>query len=301
MKADLFYLEEFREYLQENQHAPSAIQNKVNSVKRYASWCEKKGHEVLIAEYSTIQHYIDFMKLRGNSTHTQNCNLGALKHYFNFLRGIGIIDRNPIANLIIKGTSKQIFHQIISTEQLENIYYQQPDNTPLEIRNKIIIGLYVFQGIPSSGLKGIEPGHLNIREGVIEIPESRTTARRFVKLMPMQMILLDRYIRETREILLSDSKKGRSNLLLFSQGTGSSLHNVLQQLAKAIKPYDYKQIRASVITHWIRKEGIRKAQYLAGHKHISSTEKYQVNDLEGLTNDLKIYRPRLGTGTNKSS
>ncbi|WP_407265268.1 hypothetical protein [Tenacibaculum maritimum] len=51
------------------------------------------------------------------------------------------------------------------------------------------------------------------------------------------------------------------------------------------------QLRASVITHWIQTKGLRKAQYLAGHKSIHSTEEYIPNVLEDLTEDIIQYNP----------
>ena len=35
-----------------------------------------------------------------------------------------------------------------------------------------------------------------------------------------------------------------------------------------------KQIRASVITKWLRMYNLREVQYLVGHRYISSTESY---------------------------
>ena len=54
---------------------------------------------------------------------------------------------------------------------------------------------------------------------------------------------------------------------------------------------DFKQLRASIITHWIQTEGLRKAQYKAGHKYISSTEEYIANDFESLKNDINRFHP----------
>ena len=54
---------------------------------------------------------------------------------------------------------------------------------------------------------------------------------------------------------------------------------------------NFLQIRTSVITHWIQTEGLRKAQYLAGHKHIQSTERYLPNDIDSLMNDIQRFNP----------
>jgi integrase/recombinase XerD len=51
------------------------------------------------------------------------------------------------------------------------------------------------------------------------------------------------------------------------------------------------QIRASVITNWLKTEGLRKTQYLAGHRYVSSTERYVVNNLDNLIDDISKLHP----------
>ena len=61
------------------------------------------------------------------------------------------------------------------------------------------------------------------------------------------------------------------------------------------KQYDYylnlEQLRQSRITIWVKQEGLRKAQYLAGHKYVSSTERYQQIDLEELQKEIEKHHP----------
>jgi integrase/recombinase XerD len=52
-----------------------------------------------------------------------------------------------------------------------------------------------------------------------------------------------------------------------------------------------KQIRTSVIVNWLKQYNLRKVQYLAGHRYISSTERYQQDDLESLHKTINIYHP----------
>ncbi|MCP4457928.1 MAG: hypothetical protein GY816_07890, partial [Cytophagales bacterium] len=47
----------------------------------------------------------------------------------------------------------------------------------------------------------------------------------------------------------------------------------------------------SVITKWVKTHNLRKAQYLAGHRFIGSTESYQENDMEGLIEKINQYHP----------
>lgn len=52
-----------------------------------------------------------------------------------------------------------------------------------------------------------------------------------------------------------------------------------------------KQIRASVITYCVKNYNLREAQYFAGHRYVSSTENYLINDLESLQEEVNKYHP----------
>ncbi|MDD3772371.1 MAG: hypothetical protein BGP01_00495 [Paludibacter sp. 47-17] len=72
--------------------------------------------------------------------------------------------------------------------------------------------------------------------------------------------------------------------------------NIFTPLSAQIKTIDkqfrnFTQKRASVITFWIKTQGLRKAQYLAGHSAISTTEKYVANNLDNLIDDINKLHP----------
>jgi integrase/recombinase XerD len=74
--------------------------------------------------------------------------------------------------------------------------------------------------------------------------------------------------------------------------SGNHFKTLFIQLRNILPKFeDFTQIRASVITNWIKVHGLRKAQYLAGHRYISSTENYLANDFESLQNDLENFHP----------
>ena len=52
-----------------------------------------------------------------------------------------------------------------------------------------------------------------------------------------------------------------------------------------------QQIRASVISNWLKDYNIREVQYMAGHQYISSTERYLQDDLEGLQEMIEKLHP----------
>jgi len=280
-------------YLKTQQYSLKTIASYTYQTKHYASWIKGQGESLFCPGYNLTLKYLDYLKEKGNSTRTRAVHLNSLKRYFTYLRKQGIIEHNPIANLILQGAKHDTLYNILNQEQLEDLYYGYPENTNIYLRNKIILGLYVYQGISSTEVNKLEPSHVNLRQGVITIPQGRQSNERTIKLAPMQMLLMDRYLREVRAQSLEESEKEHTERLLFSQGSSVGINNVLYRLAKQIHPITYKQIRASLITYWLKSEGLRKAQYFAGHKYVSSTEKYKANDMESLTNDLKAFRPSL--------
>jgi len=53
-------------------------------------------------------------------------------------------------------------------------------------------------------------------------------------------------------------------------------------------------IRGSVITHWQKQEGVMEAMVKAGHRYVSSTQRYQTNKYEELQDQLKTMHPLEG-------
>ena len=68
--------------------------------------------------------------------------------------------------------------------------------------------------------------------------------------------------------------------------------NTLQQVQR-IEPKEktLQPLRASVITYWIKTLNLRETQHRAGHRYVSSTEAYLINDLEGLVEDVARFHP----------
>jgi len=63
----------------------------------------------------------------------------------------------------------------------------------------------------------------------------------------------------------------------------------LRRINPAVKNLD--QLRASVITHWVKVYDLRKAQYMAGHRWVGSTEAYKEQLLDELQADVKKFHP----------
>ena len=67
------------------------------------------------------------------------------------------------------------------------------------------------------------------------------------------------------------------------------MFNALKKINPNIK--NPAQIRMSMISHLQKTVPLRKLQYMAGHRHISSTERYQQAHTDELYKQLEVYHP----------
>jgi integrase/recombinase XerD len=237
-----------------------------------------------------------------------------IKHYLNYLVEASIITSNPVLALKIKNAKRKTVYNIISTEELETIYksYQANKETVIAVgrtcppqtlnklarkRNKIMLGLLIYQGIATDDIKNIELSHVELREGKMTIPSTKRSNERTLKLESHQIFDLYDYVNDIRKQIVLLTKK-QSNKLFISIGKGSGLQNSLQKLTNELKRSHPKlenlhQLRASVITNWLKHYNKRKVQYMAGHRYISSTEHYEASNIETLQEDLQRFYPEL--------
>ena len=164
-------------------------------------------------------------------------------------------------------------------------------------RNQAMLSLLLTQGLRTEELTALTIHHLHLRQAKLTIPAARRKDERTLTLEATQLYPLSDYQHQTRPALLAHTQKQTTQLFITS-GTSTKLQNLLHTIAQQLKTIEprfisYKQLRASVITHWLKTHPIRQVQYMAGHRYISSTEAYQANNLDALKEDLQRYHPNL--------
>jgi integrase/recombinase XerD len=221
-----------------------------------------------------------------------NTVLLSVRNYYRYLKTTDESVTNPATNLYIKGIVKKMPTSIINYQELENLYQNYQTETLRDKRNKVFLGLLVYQGLTTEELHQLEPNNLKLKEGKIKVPGNRKRNSRILELKPFQILELQEYVTEIRPQINSQN----SYQLFLSMEGNTNLKNSLHHLFIAIKRMNPnigngKQIRASVITYWLKNHNLRQVQYFAGHKYVSSTERYKMNDLEGLQEALNQFHP----------
>ena len=304
MTAEIYYKDEiFAEYLILKGFSTQTQESIKSTVKRFASWSQEQNIELQNIGYNDIVAHVNYCKKLGNKQRTLQVTVGCIKHYYNFLINENEAQENPCTNVDIKGIKRKILYETFAPEKLESIYktynHQRPStgigsNLTLK-RNKIILGLIIYQGIRTEELSRLTVNDIKLREGKLFIAGARRTDERELTLEAHQLYDLMDYIGETRKMILALTGKN-TDALFLSLGSGDKFHNIMDKMIKQLKKQNskiknVKQLRASVITNWLKVHNIRKVQHLAGHRFVSSTEAYQANNMDDLKEDVNKYHP----------
>jgi len=309
LKEELKKQKEFTDYLLMKGYSTSTTRRYVKDVEMFIQWVEKENIPIENVSYPDVLHYIQG-KRNAIKQRTISSNVNSIKHYFNFLSITNQAIENPTTQIRIRGIKRRILYHILNKQELESLYhnFEIPDEsskdknqnwfiTSLQAskRNKVILGLMVYQGLGSSELGRLTEKDLKLREGKIFIAGTRKSNERELKLESHQVLDIMEYQLKTRNEILAMTQK-ESEKLFVSAGSSNNFHNIMQKMIKKLsgqnsKVTSVKQIRASVITHWLKLYNLRQVQYMAGHRFVSSTESYLINDLDDLQEDISKFHP----------
>ena len=303
-------MEEYKNYLIAKGYTADTTAGMIKFTNKFLIWINEQGIEITTLNYNDITAYIKSNQQRAIKARTVQLMVIQVKHYLNYLVESGTLTNNPALALKIKNAKRKTVYNILSIEELEAIYKEYKSELPnnpkappqtlnklARKRNKVLLGLLIYQGIATDDVKNIELKHLELREGKITIPGTRRSNERILKLESHQIFDMYDYVNGVRKEILQLTKK-QSTSLFISIGTGNRMQNMLQKLTKEITEQNSNvenlhQVRASIITNWLKQYNKRKVQYMAGHRYVSSTEAYEANNIESLQEDIQRFYPTL--------
>jgi integrase/recombinase XerD len=300
---------DFVKYLLQKNYSNTTIESFIGDVKKFKAWLEKENMEIENISYNDMTSYLQSF---GNiAQHTKGCYLRGVKQYFNFLIQQNERTDNPAEFIQLKGLKRKTLYDILNRQELDNLYhsYTLPDEVNskdknqnwfrskvlAQKRNKVILGLMLYQALDARDLKLLTVNDMKLREGKIFIPGTRKSNERELKLEALQIMDVMEYLLTTRKELLQLTGK-QSEQLFISIGTSERVANIMGYLVKRLnqlnkKVTSIKQLKASVIVHWLKLHNLRQVQYMAGHRYVSSTESFLVNEMEGMIEDIEKYHP----------
>ena len=300
----------FKEWLLLKRYSPNTEATTIRVIEYFRTWAATENmFELGDICYQDAMMFMQWSSKHGASQKTIANYLNHIRKFYQFLMSEGTVKENPVAHIKVQGIKRKVYHDILNTDELQQLYQNYPTTIEHEPgkqippqqkniisrrRNKVILSLVIYQGLRVEEVAAINLQDLQLREGKITIHAQRRTAARIMKLESHQVYELMDYIHETRKEFL---QAGTISSKLFLQWNDSdNFHNITQSMLKHLRTINSRikncdQIRASVITQWIKQYDLRKVQYLAGHKYVSSTEQYKANNIDELQDDITKFHP----------
>jgi len=293
--------ESFKAYQQQKKYSPRSIGKHEHHLKHFLSWCMMGNKDYENMDYGSLLEYVKYLKSRKIKDQSINNSLNCIRIYYDYLVSTGRLEYNTARDVRVRCNQKKVLQDLLTAKQLDEIlsdFARQPDWSfgsgkirLLHKRNQVILSLMVYQGLLCGEMEKLKVNHVNLNECNIYIPSSRRSASRTLKLQAVQVIPMQEYIREVRPELFQ--KRGVETERLFYDKKFADLICRIIGEAKRLNPLveSSNQIRSSVIMGWLKQYNIRQVQYMAGHRSISSTERYKKEDLQDLTAQLTKYHP----------
>ncbi len=285
----------FNHYLKKREQSSKSIESCERTVNRFLEWLKKQSIQPEQTSYADVLAYMKHCQKNGATQRTVQNYLNMVKHFYDYLIEEERITTNPITGIKVQGVKRKTLYHIFQPKELHTIYNSIEINRLTDKRDKVMLGLLVYQGLRTEELGKLQVRDVKLKEGKIEIPGGRKSNARTLQLEAHQVLEMYDYILQTRKEIIEQSGSKSENLFIGQDGGDDVVNFTHYMLVKLGRKYpgivNVRQLRASVIVKWLKQYNLRQVQYLAGHRYISATEAYQQSEMEGLTEEVNMYHP----------
>jgi integrase/recombinase XerD len=284
---------ELSDYLLEK-YSPQTVKIYLFDIRRYTNYM---GEERAVrASYRDIMEYVDYLRKGYRNPLTIKRMLYGVKAWYFYMIEKGERSDHPCRQLQLKdarGADIQL-QDLFSSIEMEKLLQREERFEAARLRNRVIISLLIYQGLRLSEIVKLRVKDVDLEAGTIYVRAMPRAMARILKLKINQIMLFYNYIHEVRPRLL---RTGTDRLVLTLRGNAENGEGI-GYLIETFRPLfpernlNARTLRQSVITNLL-KEGkdLRVVQVFAGHKKISSTEKYRQSGFDELQKAIERYHP----------
>lgn len=284
---------ELTDYLLEK-YSPQTVKIYQLDISRYIGYMGKDRAEK--ASYRDIMEYTGYLRKTYQNPRTINRMLYGVKAWYFYLIESGKREDHPCRQIKLKdarGGDVQL-QDLFTSIEMEKLMQRKERFEAARLRNRVIVSLLIYQGLRLTEITKLRLQDIDLEAGTIYVRAMPRTMARTLKLKTSQVMLFYNYIHELRPKLL---KTGTDRLVLTLRGSAENGEGI-NYLIETFKPLfpernlNARTLRQSVITNML-KEGkdLRVVQVFAGHKKISTTEKYRQSGLEELQAAIEKHHP----------
>jgi integrase/recombinase XerD len=289
-------LKKFNIYLKGIGYKGRTLSIKLLYVKRFILWLQLQDLTLSKVNYQNANAYLAIVK-KGSSISKQKKTVNAISNFYLFLMDNKKAKSNPFGNIRIEKEHRKIASNMLSQKQIDKIYASYTsEKSYTASRNQCMLSLICCQGLLLLDIERLKLSDVDLTKGNIVIASSAHQNGRRLKLEAFQVLLFEKYIREYRHVFLRNRNGEITDRIFMSTLKSPSLGNTFTKLLAKLKKVNpdlisFRQIKQSLMTLWSEKENMKEVQYRAGHKYISSTQRFNLKHLHELRARLVQFHP----------
>jgi len=296
-RARQFLLQRFNDYIALEQGlSPRTQEAYRRDLARFAEYAQSKGVAApLDIGARLLREYVYHLKDLGLSPASIRRNVSAVRTYFRFLTGDGVVVRDPSERLETPKRWRTL-PDVLTVEEVQRLLAAPTLDDPLVFRDRALLELAYGAGLRVSEWISLGVRDLLLEEGLVRV-FGKGSKERLVPIGRSAIGAVAIYLRELRPKL----EKGEGKGVLFLNARGRPLTRMgawkilrgyvdRAALGKHVSPHT---LRHSFATHLL--EGgadLRAVQEMLGHVDIATTQIYTHVDREYLRQVHRSYHPR---------
>lgn len=244
-------------------------------LRLFAMWVKKPLEDVTKED---LTRYLKMLKLEHYAPTSLSRKLAALKSFFRFVTGEGMLAEDP-SEVVEAGSRGAMLPKVLSLEEVKQLF-DAPDLTQKEgIRDRAMLEVMYATGMRVSELLGLTVNRVNLQTHYV-IAFGKGSKERLVPMGKYAVHYLKKYLDEVRPKLVK-AERPTDLLFLTIRGSGMTRQRFWQiikgygQKAGISKPLTPHILRHSFATHMLNDGAdLRTVQELLGHADISTTQIY---------------------------
>ena len=292
-----FLLARFTDFIALEQGlSPRTIEAYQRDLARFAEYAESQSvHAPVDITATLLREYVYHLKDLGLSPASIRRNVSALRTYFRYLIGDGLVVRDPSERLETPQRWRNL-PDVLTVDEVKRLLASPTLDDNLVFRDRALLELAYGAGLRVSEWITVGVRDLMLEDGLVRVL-GKGNKERLVPIGRSAITAIAVYIREQRPKL----EKGAGKGILFLNARGKPLtrmgawkilrgHVERAAITKHVSPHT---LRHSFATHLL--EGgadLRAVQEMLGHSDIATTQIYTHVDREYLRQVHRSYHPR---------